>query len=173
MNLVFSNGETWRKQSRAINAVFQGPPPVKTFVYNTNRLLEILGSGGLFRWDDLSQRITLDILGEALLDHKFDALNEPNSPLLENYRSINQAITAPPYVFLPFLDKYFPRKRIIERVENLRSMFANIIRKKLENRGQDLISRMLENSELNFVEVLDNLSVLFVAGHVSRVHQWH
>lgn len=80
------------------------------------------------------------------------------------------ALTAPPYIFLPFLDKYFPRKNIVKQVENLRTRFAQLIREKELKKNNDLISRMLENPEFNFTDVLDNVSVLFIAGHVRKYY---
>lgn len=164
-NLAFTIGETWKKHSRVVGTAFQGPPPIESSVRASRELFTVLGKGGTFRWDDLTRRITLDILGDVVLGHQFNAVLQPHSPFVDGYHHTMEALTAPPYIFLPFLDKYFPRKDIVQQVENLRTRFAQIIREKEQKKSNDLISRMLENPEFNFTDVLDNVSVLFVAGH--------
>jgi len=103
------------------------------------------------------------------MGYQFNAILAPDSPFVKEYREINEALIAPPYIFLPFLDKYFPRNHVVEGVKYLRGKFAEIIEAKREKRGEDVISRMLDDASLDSREVLDNVSILFIAGHVSPI----
>ncbi|GJJ12828.1 hypothetical protein Clacol_007073 [Clathrus columnatus] len=141
-NLAFTIGETWRKHSKAVTTAFQGPPPIESIVRSSKELFTVLGEGGTFKWNDLTLRVTLDILGDAILGHQFKAVLQPHSPF-----------------------KYFPRRDVIAKVEDLRARFGQLIREKEKKKGADVISRMLECEDLTIDDVLDNVSVLFVAGH--------
>lgn len=165
-NVAFTIGETWRKHSKVVNTALQGPPPIESFVRTSQELFTVLGKGGTFKWNELAHGIALDILGDAVLGYRFKAVLQPNSPFVTGYRDMMESLTAPPYIFLPFLDKYFPRKHVIAQVDDFRSRFAQIIQEKEQKKSHDLISRMLENPDFKFSDVLDNVSVLFVAGHV-------
>ena len=166
-NLAFTVGAEWRKHSKLVGTAFQRPPPISQFSSLSRTLFGTLGEGGeIVKWDDMAERVTLDILGTTLLGHNFEAITKPNSPFADGYSRVMHALMAPPYIFVPFLDKYFPRKEVVKEVNVLRTQFSDIIKDKAQKPGEDLISRMLEEPEFNNQDVLDNVSVLFVAGHV-------
>ncbi|GJJ12835.1 hypothetical protein Clacol_007080 [Clathrus columnatus] len=133
-NLAFTIGETWRKHSKAVTTAFQGPPPIESIVRSSKELFTVLGEGGTFKWNDLTLRVTLDILGDAILGHQFKAVLQPHSPFVNGYHDTMES-------------------------------FGQLIREKEKKKGPDVISRMLECEDLTFDDVLDNVSVLFVAGH--------
>lgn len=167
--MAFTIGETWRKHTKVVGTALQGPPPIESFVRTSQKLFMVLGEGGTFKWNELAHAVTLDILGDAVLGHQFNAVLEPDSLFVAGYQRTMESLTAPPYIFLPFLDKYFPRKDVIAQVDDLRSRFTQIIHEKEEKKSNDLISRMLEDPDFNFTDVLDNVSVLFAAGHVRNI----
>src|ERR1700761_922337 len=167
-NLAFTTGQEWKKHSKVISAAFLRPPPLAQFAALSRTLFStIKGQGEIVKWDDMAERITLDVLGTTIMGRNFDAITKPNSPFADGYRRVMTALMAPPYIFLPFLDKYFPRKKVVEEVGELRGKFEDIVKEKSKTPGEDLISRMLEDPEFDDLDVLDNVSVLFVAGHVS------
>ena len=168
-NVAFTVGDEWRKHSRVVQAAFQRPPPIAEFASVTRTVIALIQSQSSqpIAWDGVAQRLSLDVLGTTILGHDFNAVLNPNTPFADGYRQTMQALMAPPYVFLPFLDKYFPRKAILAEVRQLRDFFEDIVLRKRSQPGEDLISVMATNPEFSQQDILDNVSVLFVAGHVS------
>jgi cytochrome P450 len=166
-NVAFTIGDVWKRHSRIVITALSGSPPFAGFSLMAHKLFSVLGSGTkVVKWDELSQQLTLDILGTTVLGHDFDAIKNPDSPFARGYRQVMHALTEPPYVFLPFLDKYFPRREVEQEAQNLRKVFSQIIEYKRTHLADDLISHMIANPEFSDSELLDNVAVLFAAGHV-------
>lgn len=168
-NLVFTTGDEWKKHSRVVTSVFQRRAPIADFETVSEKLLEVIdrNRGDPVSWDTLAKRVTIDILGLTILGNDIEALDHPDSPLYSTYIRALEGLTAPPYIFLPFLDKYFPRKRLVKDVEYLRQFFSSMIDQKKGSPGSDLISFTLAEPTFTMQDVLDNVSLFFVAGHVS------
>lgn len=171
-NVAFTIGDVWRRHSRIVIKALSGSPPFADFSFMAHKLFTVLGGGTkTVKWDELSQNVTLDILGRTVLGHDFEAIENPDSPFAKGYRQVMHALTESPYVFLPFLDKYFPRRDVEREAQNLRKIFGQIIEYKRTHLADDLISHMIANPEFSDSELLDNVVVLFVAGHVSYFMQ--
>ena len=54
-NVVFSNGEMWKRHSASVKAAFDREIPVYRFVTLSYELFERMGAGGVFRFSDLVQ----------------------------------------------------------------------------------------------------------------------
>jgi len=181
-NLAFTIGEEWKKHSRVITHAFQGSPPISQFVKVFKRLQSHFPvssdskDGTTVLWDKWTEQIALDVLGKAVLGHDFEAISNPSSPVLKNYRYVMEHITEPPYIFIPILDRLFPRKELVQSVDFIRERYQDIISEKVaalekgEKGGvgqekEGVIDRMISNPEFGREDVLDNVSVLFIAGH--------
>ncbi|KXN87718.1 Cytochrome P450 4F12 [Leucoagaricus sp. SymC.cos] len=166
-NLAFTIGDEWRKHSRAITSIFSRPLPIQDFVAVAQRLLIAIerDANKTVAWDQLAKRVTIDILGTTVLGSDTQAIDFPESSIITTYNRCMTGLTAPPYIFLPFLDKYFPRRSLVNDTEYLRGLFSNLIKEKKTNPGNDLISLMLAEPSFSEQDVLDNVSVFFVAGH--------
>jgi cytochrome P450 len=170
-NLGFTIGDEWRKHSRVITNIFQGSPPLSNFKAIFDRFEEhfpVSTSPTTVSWDKWTERITLDVLGTTILGHDFQAISNNSSPFLSTYRHVMAHITEPPYVFFPILDKLLPRKELVRSVDTIRSRFQDIINEKQtkSDGGQDLISLMISHPEFTQKDLLDNVTFLFIAGHV-------
>jgi hypothetical protein len=54
-NVVFSNGEMWKRHSASVKAAFDREIPVHRFVTLAYELFERMGDGGVHRFTDLVQ----------------------------------------------------------------------------------------------------------------------
>jgi hypothetical protein len=168
-NVAFTTGEEWKKHSRVVTSVFLRPPPIHDFVAITERLINAINRNAskTVAWDALTKRVALDILSTTILGSDIQAIDFPDSPISTTYNRCIAGLTAPPYIFLPFLDKYFPRRNLVDDTRHMRAFFLNLIKEKRTNPSNDLISAMLAEPSFSEQDVLDNVSVFFVAGHVS------
>jgi len=122
-------------------------------------------NGVVVGWDELLHRFTLDVVGRAVLGYDFRALDEPDTPFVNGYRASLASLTSPPYMFVPKLERIFPRRGVRAQMLALRDKFREIIEHKRIYPGDDLISHLIEDKELGTEELVDNVVVLFMAGH--------
>ena len=54
-NVVFSNGEMWKRLSASVKAAFDREIPVHHFVALTDELFQRIGNGGVYRFSELAQ----------------------------------------------------------------------------------------------------------------------
>lgn len=54
-NVVFSNGDMWKRHSASVKAAFDREIPVHRFVVLAHELFERIGDGGIHRFSDLVQ----------------------------------------------------------------------------------------------------------------------
>jgi len=92
-------------------------------------------------------------------------LDDPDTPFVNGYRASLDALTSPAYVFVPKLEKALPRHAVKRQMLELRHKFRQIIEYKRIHPGDDLISRLSEDKELGTEEMVDNVVVMFIAGH--------
>ncbi|KAH8822870.1 cytochrome P450 [Flagelloscypha sp. PMI_526] len=149
-NVLLSNGEQWKRQSKLINAAFDVNLPVEQFVLLARKVCQVIGAGEkTVQWDDLSQRFALDAIGSTALGHDFRAI-DTNSPFVADYNSVMHDIANPLYLISPFLEKLLPRR----------------IRKKQDDAGgNDILSYLISDSTISETELRDNMVLLFIAGH--------
>jgi len=74
---------------------------------------------------------------------------------VKGYREIDEVLTAPPYIFLPSVDKCFLTKYMVEGVKYLRGSFARNIQEKRKKRGVCYFKNALIHSR----ELLGNVSI--------------
>lgn len=60
-NVVFSNGEMWKRHSASVKAAFDRKIPVHHFVSLSYELFQRIGKGGVFRFSELIQVCSLSI----------------------------------------------------------------------------------------------------------------
>ena len=192
-NVVFSNGEMWKRHSASVKAAFDRDIPVHHFVSFSYELFQRIGKGGVFRFSELVQvcfspfsllrsrvkfpclfqRYTLDVVGTALLGYNFRALEVQEDSFVDHFNRVMNGIASPIRLILPFLDDWFPRHSVIQEVHALNARYGALLEAKKKDLGLDLLSYLLEDSTLSNEELISNFSILFSAGHVrSRFHIW-
>ncbi|KAH8110287.1 cytochrome P450 [Phellopilus nigrolimitatus] len=164
-NIFFIEGDKWRTQGRAVRTALARAAPVRHFAALADVLFAQLGAGGRVCWSDYAHRYSLDAIGATVLGHDFAALADPRSPFVEHYREVMHSIANPLYMFLPFLETWLPRKRVIAELDGLVEEFRKLLQVKKNTPGDDLISYMLEEPDMTDQEHRDNVIVLFMAGH--------
>lgn len=164
-NVVFSNGEMWRRHSEAVKAAFDRETPVYRFVALAQDLFHRMGAGGLMRFSDLVQRYTLDVVGTSLLGHNFAALENSEDSFVEHFNRVMATIAPPLRLMFPFLDDWFPRHAVIADVNALNARYDKLLQAKRQELGSDLLSYLLEDSNMSHLELQSNFSILFSAGH--------
>ncbi|KAI5118891.1 hypothetical protein M0805_002807 [Coniferiporia weirii] len=164
-NIFFIEGEQWRGQARIVRAAITRAAPVPHFAALADALFVQLGAGGRVSWSDFAHRYSLDAIGATVLGHDFAALADPRSPFVARYREVMHSIADPLYLFLPFLETWLPRKRLIAEMDGLVDEFRTLMQAKKKAPGEDLISYMLEEPSMTDQEHRDNIVVLFMAGH--------
>lgn len=103
-----------------------------------------MGDGGPLRWDDLTMRFTLDAVGTTAMGHDFNAIQDSNSPFVSQYNHVMESIANPAYLIFPKLEKVFPRLKTIKAIDHLVGEFQNLLQMKKENKGNDMMTYMLE-----------------------------
>ncbi|TFK35801.1 cytochrome P450 [Crucibulum laeve] len=175
-NVVISNGETWKKHSTILQRALNQNLPIEQFTILCHKLFKKMGEGGVLKWDDLTMKFALDAVGTSVLGYDFDAIENDRSPFLEQYVRVMEGIASPLHLLWPRLEALFPRYELIHRIDALVRHFQEILEYKQVNKGNDLLTYMLEEPSLTQKEYRDNMQVtraiyisyrvaFFIAGH--------
>ncbi|KAG2032475.1 cytochrome P450 [Suillus americanus] len=169
-NILMANGDRWKKHSRVIRDAFNLSIPVDQFIYLSKNLFDAINPPSeennthTVDFAELAQRFALDAVGSSVLGHDFDAIRT-ESLFVKEYNGIMQDIANPLYLIMPFLEKVFPRKEVIKRMDNLVDKFKMLLQEKRNNPGDDMMTFMLKEPSMSEEELRDNMVVLFIAGH--------
>ncbi|PPR01287.1 hypothetical protein CVT24_006362 [Panaeolus cyanescens] len=164
-NVILSNGEAWVRHSHVVKSALNRNLPIHEFVSLAKMLFKKMGDGGLIRWDDYTMRFALDAVGSTALGHNFRAIEDDHSPFVKEYNEVMDGISNALYIVFPKLEKWFPRKEVITKIDKLSGNFLKILNHKKENKGNDMITYMLEEPGMTDEEYRDNMVVFFIAGH--------
>ncbi|PBK62202.1 cytochrome P450 [Armillaria solidipes] len=164
-NIFFVEGDEWWKHSSIVRALLHGNIPIDMFCALGRTLLSLLGQGGSFFWSDISHRITLDAVGIAVMGHNFNAFEHPESSFVQIYRRVMKDISHPLYVAFPALERLFPCRDVIQRMNSLVSLFLGILEEKKGRPGNDFITYLLQTPGMTEAEYRDSIVILFMAGH--------
>ena len=197
-HIVNANGMAWRRLRRILSPPFRKPFSSETFSTMTQEMIDqwnqsMQGEGKVtVKVHSWMQRLTLDVLGRALLGFDFKAISDHPSPAVALYHSVFGG-KPPSYIYFlfPFLDRWYNpfRYRAWRDMYALKDTFIKIIRERKrefaeaggsleENRkNMDLLSLMvqaasIEDEEmsqdeegLTEEEILANFNILYLAGH--------
>lgn len=61
------------------------------------------------------------------------------------------------YIVFPKLEKWLPRHKVIQNIDNLVAKFQGILEHKKENKGNDMLTYMLEEPGMTDEEYRDNM----------------
>ncbi|KAJ7621207.1 cytochrome P450 [Roridomyces roridus] len=148
-NVILSNGEAWKRHHKVVKTALDRNVPIGEFSTLAKKLFVQMGNGGLLHWNDLTMRYTLDAVGTTAIGHDFDAINNHDSPFVKKYNHVMESIANPAYL----------------AIDELVAMFQGILTFKKENPGNDMLTYMLEDKNMNDTEYRDNMVVFFIAGH--------
>ncbi|RUO96571.1 cytochrome P450 [Jimgerdemannia flammicorona] len=198
--ILFSNGEahpdvsdqlfvhqTWKRYRMFSNRAFNPAVDTKYFGYFAIKMFaEIQRNGSLVEFRNLSQRITLDVMGKYMFGTDFQALDDQFSKYAEAYNHIVDSASDPLFIIFPFLEKMtylFPKCAVVHKaLDDMDELFYGIIeRKRVEHRdpnyrsredkSKDILDLMMEaedsenGTQLSPQELRDNMAIFFIAGH--------
>ncbi|KAH7887199.1 cytochrome P450 [Phlebopus sp. FC_14] len=171
-NFLQMNGDEWKKRSIHLQKAFAQPLPIDLFVSlarNTFKVIEAAESSNsatnfTVRWSDVAQNFALDAVGASIIGHHFDALRV-RSPFVGDYNQMMHDVANPLYVAFPVLDRLFPRREVVAGANRLRQSLHQLIDAKRSAPAKDVMSFLLQDSEMSPAHLVDNVALLFVAGH--------
>lgn len=169
-NILMANGDRWKKHSRVIRDAFNISIPVDQFTYLSKNLFDAINPPSeendthTVDFAEFAQRFALDAVGSSVLGHDFDAIRT-DSLFVKEYNGIMHDIANPLYLIMPFLEKVFPRKEVIKRMDSLVEKFKMLLQAKRNDPGDDMMTFMLKEPTMSEEELRDNMVVLFIAGH--------
>ncbi|KAJ2956900.1 hypothetical protein NQZ79_g7326 [Umbelopsis isabellina] len=184
-NLVFSNGDEWKRHRAIANPAFHRSWDTKVFGkcadVMSQQIHKDMAEHGDVDLSSMFQRLTLDALGLAGFGHDFQALQNPNGRYVVVYNDLMGGALNALYLVLPLLDR-FPmgkRRQLHNKLKEFDLLLFDIIKQKKEdlNSGKvtadnDLLSMMIHatnnssgGAKLSERELRDNVVVFFTAGH--------
>ncbi|KAJ9079999.1 hypothetical protein DSO57_1029741 [Entomophthora muscae] len=177
-NLASADGDEWRRHRRVANPAFKKTWSTTMFGDCTTNLINLIQSanGAPLQVQGLFQRLTLDVLGKGLFSFDFEAIAKgEENHYLSLYNEIMKAMMHPIYAIFPFLEALVPWRRAShQKAQEFRDFLRGIIRNRkaeLTEDHDDLLSLMTKASMddkeegLNEEEVINDLSIFFLAGH--------
>ncbi|KAJ1676760.1 hypothetical protein EV182_007555, partial [Spiromyces aspiralis] len=107
-NLLFKNGQQWRRDRQIVNPAFNRSWPTKLFesvALSAVSAIEREGDGRPIDVLQLMSRVTLDALGKAVFDFDFNAVKDPAAnKYLQAYTRIFDAIKSPLRFLFPSIE---------------------------------------------------------------------
>lgn len=185
-NVVFANGEMWRRQRRVCNPAFHRSWSTNTFGERTNAMLDVILSNlkdgkSSVNMGSMAKRMTLDALGKIAFDHDFNSVEDLNGETTALYHKLMEHLTSPFYFFFPSLEKvpFFRRDDAHKDLDKFEEFLLTIVAAKreklrlasesgLESNDDDLLSFMIKaqgGDKLSDKELLANMLIFFIAGH--------
>ncbi|RIA97960.1 cytochrome P450 [Glomus cerebriforme] len=183
-NVVFSNGDDWKRHRRIANPSFRNLP-IYVFVESAMKLLDVMErvDNKPIEVKSLMHGLTLDVLGKSAFGFDFNNLEEPNNVYVTTFNEVMEELGKQIYFLMSFLEYIIPRTKAIEKVEKLNNLYDRIVEKKskslktgeidkkIENNSADLLEHMIhacndpENQTLTSEELRHNLAIFMLAGH--------
>ncbi|TFK77992.1 cytochrome P450 [Polyporus arcularius HHB13444] len=164
-NVFTAEGEMWKRHSKIIHEALYRTTPIEQFANLARKTFNKMGDGGRIRWSDYTHRFSLDAVGTTVIGYDFEALDKPDGPFVKMYHDVMAAISDPPYIFLPSLERWLPRNEVRAMVDAFVEEFRLLLGKKRDDPGNDMITYMFENPDMTETEFRDNVIVTFMGGH--------
>ncbi|CAO3645093.1 unnamed protein product [Cunninghamella blakesleeana] len=189
-NILTTNGAEWKKHRMLTNPAFKVALPARLFGETAQQLFNIWDmkyKNEPFEVDfhNMSERLTLDIIGKAGFGFDFNAVEDENSKWRVIYGILNRAVNDPLHAFFPFLETKFlflfpKRQDEFNKLSEWKAMLESVIenkRKAIQNNidqgeeaDRDLLTLMIESEfrgegVLTNKELIGNLTVFFIGKH--------
>ncbi|KAI8641836.1 cytochrome P450 [Parasitella parasitica] len=140
-NLFFSTGAEWKRQRRIANPAFHSAMPISLFGLYTEKLFSSIAKSTASNDENVVDlgsfltNYTLDVIGDAGFDFKFNSLQDSKSEYVLRYGKVTEAIMDPLFFFFPSLDTdylwLFPKRQEIHKeLDVFLDMVREIITKK-------------------------------------------
>ncbi|KAI0465982.1 Dit2 protein [Xylaria cf. heliscus] len=177
-NIISAIGDTWKHFAALAKPALQADVDASIIVRNTHKLISLLlqenSTTNRVSVLDHIQAHAIANVSESLLGSRFEALGNPNHPLLRLQREIKPKIFNPVHLNFPKLDQLpIPSreeaKRLVKRFKaELASLVMRGHRHKCQSDSTNLGCRLLSaygNGQLSEYHLQQNSLITFVAGH--------
>lgn len=164
-NILTSSGHDWKKHRKIANPAFHRSMPVELFGRMSHKLFRVMDEMDNTSVDivDLTERLTLDIIGLAGFDFDFGAVSG-HSEWVRKYNRFSKDLFNPTFLAFPWIDRYFRwlfphRKQVHKDLSDFLDMMATMIDAKrlaiaqgkknpvLKDNEKDLLSLMIESED--------------------------
>eukprot|EP01130_Rhizamoeba_saxonica_P004116 TRINITY_DN1696_c0_g1_i1.p1 TRINITY_DN1696_c0_g1~~TRINITY_DN1696_c0_g1_i1.p1 ORF type:complete len:404 (+),score=61.99 TRINITY_DN1696_c0_g1_i1:378-1589(+) len=179
-NIASSSGDIWRSQRTVLAPAFHGKCMQNYFdiilqkVDDVSNVVDnLMDANGFVNVVELSQKLTIDILGSTIFGFDFNELNGENSELFDSYKITREdMINTSPLYYIPNLDRILGRNKPGKNASiRLNQIFYNILSATtMENIHEkvDIVSKMVQghiSGKISIEEILANMFTLILAGH--------
>ncbi|KAK0460186.1 cytochrome P450 [Desarmillaria tabescens] len=146
------------------SATFSARIPIEAFTSLAHSLSAIVGKRCTVIWDKYAQCFALDAVGSTVLGHNFDAI-ETDNLFVQDYNGVMGEIADPLYLIFPWMERTFPRRKLMCRIDTLVDSFMKLLTDKKVDPGDDMMTFMLKDPAMSHRELRDNMITLFIGGH--------
>ncbi|RUP50861.1 cytochrome P450 [Jimgerdemannia flammicorona] len=194
-NIVFQNGDHWKRHRKIANPAFHRSMPVQLFGALTQALFKKFeADGNRVDVHDYLQRFSLDAIGKAGFGFDFNSIDDTESKWTKIYGDIRAGTSVPLFLLFPVLEQRFlwafqHRRNLHQKMDQLDKLFMEVIGKKKQaieqkeyeetfvaDNEKDLLTLMIEanlteqeGKGLSDSELRDNLAIFFAA---VRKYEW-
>ena len=185
-SIFTTNGEVWKKQRELLRPCFEQTRIAKVFdlmqeaMHAMMQKLDQYPNQSVIEVDSIMTFVTADVIFRTILSQKLD--EKVGEEILRAF-SIFQEKTVHVAIWKMFripqwLFYFFGNKKRIQSAETIRRVLSDIIKPRYEanargdkNEHEDILSSLLQvidtqtNQPFSFEEILDQVAMLFLAGH--------
>ncbi|CAI2198282.1 16238_t:CDS:2, partial [Funneliformis geosporum] len=160
-NVVFTNGDAWKRHRYITNPAFKSLP-MHVFDETAVKLLKVIEKvdNEPIEVNDLMHRLTLDVLGRASFGFDFNNLEDPTNVYVTTYKEVVAETDNPLYLILPFIEyiPYFDRTEARKKVAKMNDLYNGLIEKKRKSMETDELNKKINNNSADLLECMINAS---------------
>ncbi|CAI2177351.1 1454_t:CDS:10 [Funneliformis geosporum] len=160
-NVVFSNGDVWKRHRFITNPAFKSIP-MQLFDDITVKLLKVIEKvdNEPIEVKDLMDRLILDVLGRIAFKFDFNYLEDPTNVLVTTYKEAIAEVNNPLYFLFPFIENipYFYRTEARKKVAKIHDLFSGLIEERRKSMETDELSKKIDNNSADLLECMINAS---------------
>ncbi|CAG8534620.1 3514_t:CDS:10 [Funneliformis mosseae] len=181
-NVVFSNGDVWKRHRygitshrKSISAVIYFPLflshitspafkslPMHVFDETAVKLLKVIEKvdNGPLEVQDLMHRLTLDVLGRVAFGFDFNNLEDPTNVYVTTYQEVTAECDKPIYFIIPFIEylPYFDRTEARKKVAKINELYDGLIETKRKSMETEELSKKINNNTADLLECMIHAS---------------
>lgn len=184
-SIFTTNGQVWKKQRELLRPSFEMTRISKVFNLMRDATDDMMGklanykNGAIVEVDEIMTFVTADVIFRTIMSEKLD--EEKGKLILEAFETVQRETTKTAlrtmFCFPKWLSKFLGENKRLKAASVIRKVLTDIISPRYHNaqsdlgKYEDILSSLLQvvdaetNQRFTFEEILDQVSMLFLAGH--------